>query len=68
MGTTDNNDDDAKYVLSAPYILYETVSRVAKVGDWDPGLWEFIYEYFMKNLEKAGYVCKKGDEDDKSGK
>lgn len=56
-------DDDAKFVLTPQYILFNIMSSMFDVGEWDPNLWEVIYELFMKRLEKAGYVAKEKIDD-----
>lgn len=56
-------DDDAKFVLTPQYILFDIMSSMFDVGEWDPNLWEVIYELFMKRLEKAGYVAKEKIDD-----
>ena len=57
-------DDDAKFVLTPQYILFDIMSSMFDVGEWDPNLWEVIYELFMKRLEKAGYVRRAEEKDD----
>ena len=57
----DNSDDDEVYVLTEPYILYDILTDVFDVGDWKPGLWQMLYETFMRRLEKAGYIAKRDE-------
>ena len=64
MGKEDELFDDAKFVLTPNYILFDIMSSMFDVGEWDPNLWEVIYELFMKRLEKAGYVGKVEEKDD----
>lgn len=54
-------DDDDKFVMTEPYILYDILTDVFDVGDWKPGLWQMLYETFMRRLEKAGYIAKRDE-------
>lgn len=55
------DDEDATYVRTPHSILYDLISDEYgfDVGRWTPKLWEHIFEDFMEELEKAGYVSKK---------
>lgn len=56
-------DDDARFTLTPNYILYDILSSMFDVGEWDPTRWEVIYELFMKRLENAGYIAKEKTDD-----
>jgi len=57
-------DGDARFTLTPNYILYDILSSMFDVGEWDPTKWEVIYELFMKRLEKAGYIEKSEEKTD----
>lgn len=56
-------DDNARFVLSEPYIMYNLLSSMFDVGDWDATRWEVMYELLMKRLEQAGYIAKEKKDD-----
>ena len=60
----DFDDENARYVLTPHAILYETLRGYGiDVGKWYQKLWESIFETFMNDLERSGYVEKKSDEE-----
>lgn len=65
MGNNDKDeemfDDDARFVLTPHCILYDLLSSMFDVGDWNPDLWEALFGLLMKRLEKAGYIAKRDE-------
>ena len=57
-------DDDERFTLTPNYILYNILSSMFDVGEWDPTLWGAIYGIFMKSLENAGYIGKAKEKTD----
>jgi len=54
-----NIDDNDRFVITPECLLYQTISEYGiDPGDWTPKIWLHIYEDFMEDLEKAGYVRK----------
>jgi len=64
MGKENELFDDERFVLTPNYILYDILSSMFDVGEWDSTRWEVIYELFMKRLEKAGYIGKAEEKTD----
>ncbi len=53
------DSDDANYCLTEHAILYETLKDYGMdVGEWRNSLWRSIYNDFMNELEKNGYISK----------
>lgn len=55
-----DDEDDGKYVITEHALLYTVLKEYGiVVGEWYPKMWKHIYEDFMENLLKAGYIKKK---------
>ena len=60
----DDDADGGHYVITAPALLYSVLEEYGiETGKWVPTLWQHIFDDFMKDMEEAGYVERRGGND-----